>query len=174
MRGKGLGADCPIPAYGITPACAGKSFTQNFVPRGLEDHPRVCGEKYTHQQHSFLTQGSPPRVRGKAFLAGAHIYHYRITPACAGKSLASFRMRTTSKDHPRVCGEKSGILWVRGIFLGSPPRVRGKDFKIIDSYIEDRITPACAGKSFFCFVFHIYLQDHPRVCGEKRIGRGCW
>ena len=50
-----------------------------------------------------------------------------ITPACAGKSKASYGDVVVNKDHPRVCGEKSiGYL---GILLleGSPPRVRGKD-----------------------------------------------
>ena len=29
----------------ITPACAGKSITERGFKNGIEDHPRVCGEK---------------------------------------------------------------------------------------------------------------------------------
>ena len=32
-----------------------------------------------------------------------------------------------SRDHPRVCGEKSFFKISAKIGIGSPPRVRGKD-----------------------------------------------
>ena len=45
VRGKVNGG----PAYGnrsrITPACAGKSETDQAVEAANQDHPRVCGEK---------------------------------------------------------------------------------------------------------------------------------
>ena len=85
MRGKVDGIGYDLPDAGITPACAGKSAkpAQPLLP--VRDHPRVCGEKCGYILDLLGGVGSPPRVRGKAFLAGAHIYHYRITPACAGK-----------------------------------------------------------------------------------------
>ena len=71
------------------------------------DHPRVCGEKYTHQQHSFLTQGSPPRVRGKGCPLVEKTVARRITPACAGKRYGWKVTDCKIWDHPRVCGEKT-------------------------------------------------------------------
>ena len=56
-------------------------------------------------------------------------------------------MKVIEGDHPRVCGEK--ILFFFWFFsaLGSPPRMRGKDY-IFDKTAEGRrITPAYAGKS---------------------------
>ena len=51
--------------------------------------------------------------------------------------------------------------------LGSPPRVRGKDFKrTLAAYILG-ITPACAGKSVVRSRRRGISWDHPRVCGEK-------
>ena len=93
------------------------------------DHPRVCGEKYTANATETTVLGSPPRVRGKAVLDEKGGEKYGITPACAGKSMeysASFR---TARDHPRVCGEKMQILIGSGMDWGSPPRVRGKDYR---------------------------------------------
>ena len=34
--------------FGITPACAGKSFFTLFITFLVQDHPRVCGEKALH------------------------------------------------------------------------------------------------------------------------------
>ena len=53
----------------ITPACAGK---RKLHPRWCEcwkDHPRMCGEKALFASHPAAIAGSPPHVRGKAFLA---------------------------------------------------------------------------------------------------------
>ena len=65
MRGKGCTQCENIDHQGITPAYAGKS---EIVPRfeyGIEDHPRLCGEK-KHERHPlFFTVGSPPPMRGK-------------------------------------------------------------------------------------------------------------
>ena len=45
--------------------------------------------------------------------------------------------------------------------------MRGKAW-VKDFYkLEKGITPACAGKSLFCFTAAVPIQDHPRVCGEK-------
>ena len=51
--------------------------------------------------------------------------------------------------------------------MGSPPRVRGKDFVMIWTKANQRITPACAGKR--CILGYKFYsdEDHPRVCVEK-------
>ena len=72
----------------ITPACAGKStcMAQSLKPR--EHHPRVCGEKQKSGIFPFRLVGSPPRMRGKAFLCVAQAFAGGITPAYAGKRSA--------------------------------------------------------------------------------------
>ena len=51
------------------------------------------------------------------------------------------------QDHPRVCGEKS-CCWDNPLaVLGSPPRMRGKEFVVDRGISHERITPAYAGKS---------------------------
>ena len=50
-------------------------------------------------------------------------------------------------DHPRVCGEKLPVLGDKGVYKGSPPRVRGKASVESVMPAARRITPACAGKS---------------------------
>ena len=52
---------------------------------------------------------------------------------------------------------------------GSPPRVRGKAELCFVLALNQGITPACAGKSYFDLSLTEYKEDHPRVCGEKFI-----
>ena len=107
MRGKGLKLRDDDLRLGITPACAGKSFFCLVHIDGKQDHPRVCGEKYTLARARVYVlgitpacagksakstgtgrrcTGSPPRVRGKGNLNKRPLEKKRITPACAGKS----------------------------------------------------------------------------------------
>ena len=106
-------------------------------------------------------------MRGKAIQRRPSALEMGITPACAGKRLALLAAAGFQKDHPRVCGEKSKAEPSCSSAQGSPPRVRGKVFEAAPNVIQERITPACAGKSKGQLDFPIYFEDHPRVCGEK-------
>ena len=111
--------------------------------------------------------GSPPRMRGKVKDALLDCPQRGITPAYAGKSHLRKPYCELPRDHPRVCGEKDQIQQDAARTPGSPPRMRGKAW-VKDFYkLEKGITPACAGKSLFCFTAAVPIQDHPRVCGEK-------
>ena len=146
VRGKGSSSFDLLARHRITPACAGKSHQIQLCAIGIEDHPRVCGEKRLRITKRWKALGSPPRVRGKVL---HHIHRFgalRITPACAGKSSSNKYRFFRFEDHPRVCGEKFPAFrsWTKK--AGSPPRVRGKalSFCLLRQII--RITPACAGK----------------------------
>ena len=110
---------------------------------------------------------SPPRMRGKVVVHGCVVLDVGITPAYAGKSPPAKRKNPAIWDHPRVCGEKipSSLNWP--MFLGSPPRVRGKVSLIGVTDTAPGITPACAGKRRCTAASVVWSWDHPRVCGEK-------
>ena len=147
LRGKVAFNSAGLVAGRITPACAGKRRHHSLLEKTDQDHPRVCGEKYSTSGIHALSEGSPPRVRGKVGRVLAHSVILRITPACAGKRLRRHSWPQESEDHPRVCGEKGAKDITDCSGLGSPPRVRGKDVKPGVSRPIYRITPACAGKS---------------------------
>ena len=126
VRGKALVFAGIVPVGRITPACAGKSFSENRLKNAIEDHPRVCGEKWLGNIRKRCKIGSPPRVRGKGFTICTPKPLSRITPACAGKSGSQGNGEMCSGDHPRVCGEKVLLKPHYNYSLGSPPRVRGK------------------------------------------------
>ena len=86
-------------------------------------------------------------MRGKGPDCRFLVFSVGITPACAGKSM-------------REVG-----VYQAGV--GSPPRVRGKDFQGTVTPPYSGITPACAGKSWAMGQIESGKEDHPRVCGEK-------
>ena len=95
-------------------------------------------------------------------------WFFFVSPAYAGKSPAAAYACPGTQDHPRVCGEKLYTPCVIAPSVGSPPRMRGKDFwHYADNYATG-ITPAYAGKSAQLEGASPLAQDHPRVCGEKR------
>ena len=168
VRGKETRQAGLLRAPGITPACAGKSNL--FVFRRIEpkDHPRVCGEKLYTPCVIAPNVGSPPRMRGKGCNLARGVRPDRITPAYAGKRWTWPECPLQSQDHPRVCGEKCAPTAQQNTATGSPPRMRGKAGQIQSQTPELGITPAYAGKSLRLCILSRLLQDHPRVCGEKK------
>ena len=114
-----------------------------------------------------MALGSPPPMRGKAFLVCQCDYSTGITPAYAGKSYQSPQCIIIHMDHPRLCGEKQVICVCRCFRAGSPPPMRGKGKFQRVAWSTVGITPAYAGKSRFCFFWNDFKWDHPRLCGEK-------
>ena len=70
------------------------------------------------------------------------------------------------EDHPRLRGEYIVQAQIRSMELGSPPLARGILTVHAEATDEDRITPACAGNTFFLCVVGCTKRDHPRLRGE--------
>ena len=96
---------------GSPPRMRGKVRQAGIFAQEFKDHPRVCGEKSCCGYSGFRAWGSPPRMRGKGDCPSNRRFALRITPAYAGKSLTREILLKVSRDHPRVCGEKSGGLY---------------------------------------------------------------
>ena len=167
VRGKEAMKNITRTIRRITPACAGKSAAAQGRRRRGGDHPRVCGEKHAQDPEERYAWGSPPRVRGKATVLQHRGGFFGITPACAGKRGGQQCSIISTRDHPRVCGEKGTALHLIFPIKGSPPRVRGKGRGADLGRGAAGITPACAGKRPVCVYACFQPRDHPRVCGEK-------
>ncbi len=147
VRGE-VSFSAPSPgAFGITPACAGRSLRLLSRSGAGGDHPRVCGEKRIRRSRHPAQVGSPPRVRGEAVVARPKPRPAGITPACAGRRALQSLESQVIRDHPRVCGEKTDAAYSSSDFPGSPPRVRGEANIPLFSASMRGITPACAGRS---------------------------
>ena len=151
----------------ITPAYAGKRPVVAAVLNRVRDHPRLCGEKFVKSFKHVRTPGSPPPMRGKARLATRKASPTGITPAYAGKSTHAGKLRESSKDHPRLCGEKNSSRPLERRHTGSPPPMRGKALVWYRQPSRRGITPAYAGKRRVKIPIAKCPQDHPRLCGEK-------
>ena len=166
-RGKGFCFAKVRRAAGITPACAGKSFSMKAAFAQAQDHPRLRGEKLCVPPVSRLPQGSPPLARGKAQFAVKAPRPGGITPACAGKRPNAMPVPAGWRDHPRLRGEKLPESCYAIVGQGSPPLARGKACLHVRRISLVRITPACAGKRSLVHSLHGWFWDHPRLRGEK-------
>ena len=129
--------------------------------------PRVGGEKPFLFCGGSSDSGSPPHRRGKVRRIRENLERVGITPAWAGKSWQSGNRLCFTWDHPRMGGEKL----TSGVFSsaedGSPPHGRGKGGVLGQLVNVGGITPAWAGKRRISFLAVYFVQDHPRVGGEK-------
>ena len=153
---------------GSPPRGRGKAIQKGGVANGIEDHPRVGGEKADCPAGRAEVGGSPPRGRGKAGKPCSNDPEQGITPAWAGKRDGQHGPRYDYQDHPRVGGEKFTGGGFRAWARGSPPRGRGK--VLAAGMLADGlgITPAWAGKSSRGGYARGRPRDHPRVGGEKK------
>ena len=133
-------------SVGSPPPMRGKVGYRRGVFSSGRDHPRLCGEKAVDRKISYRRPGSPPPMRGKAAIGKSTSRTRRITPAYAGKSSDADWHHSRTWDHPRLCGEKLFGFGNSGFMTGSPPPMRGKVKSLSISYVENRITPAYAGK----------------------------
>ena len=129
------------------------------------------GEKIIWASVSIAALESPPHGRGKGVVEGGHVEVNRITPAWAGKSLVTPSIPRARGDHPRVGGEKCRSATAAAAAKGSPPRGRGKEVHLSDTFSNQRITPAWAGKRRPAGLRAVRPRDHPRVGGEKLSSR---
>ena len=169
MRGKEASWAWRMTSGRITPAHAGKRRATSLTHCAPEDHPRACGEKQVAYRLAEPVLGSPPRMRGKEVTSADFRHAPGITPAHAGKSFLTPKIFKGGRDHPRACGEKTEAQRDRAEYLGSPPRMRGKECPQIAAGGTARITPAHAGKRDRLQQEQNALEDHPRACGEKKL-----
>ena len=167
MRGK----HCNLRTQGefvrITPAGAGKTRPCSICRTRSGDHPRRCGENIVDYFYSFGAAGSPPQVRGKLCCDSVCHTCKRITPAGAGKTCFQHHFFCLCQDHPRRCGENTGLQAHRRQLPGSPPQVRGKQGCYSSLKLFFGITPAGAGKTARASLGRQTERDHPRRCGEN-------
>ena len=85
MRGKATIVIFFLPHFRITPAYAGKSRSSHICRHESQDHPRLCGEKFSESLQTLVMIGSPPPMRGKVVETLDKALDGGITPAYAGK-----------------------------------------------------------------------------------------
>ena len=147
MRGTRLKGSYHMPTFGIIPAYAGNTCPKLAASMLHRDHPRVCGEHTASTQVLRRSLGSSPRMRGTPQVGGVIIAVKGIIPAYAGNTLPAVTSLSSSRDHPRVCGEHCTVSWPYLVHEGSSPRMRGTLFLLFIVYYLWGIIPAYAGNT---------------------------
>ena len=110
--------------------------------------------------------GSPPLARGIPPFPFSRLASSRITPACAGNTVAISCVFCCNWDHPRLRGEYTLIKDAEEWETGSPPLARGILLWVAGCACASGITPACAGNTLEVQALQIVDGDHPRLRGE--------
>ena len=112
--------------------------------------PAYAGSTHGGASRPLGDIGSSPRMRGAP-----------TTTRCR---------RESTKDHPRVCGEHIDTGTEAYYFPGSSPRMRGALRRQHVQVEPVGIIPAYAGSTPCSPGTAGAARDHPRVCGEHRLG----
>ena len=147
MRGtRAVGLEHVLRA-GIIPAYAGNTRGRRRPHTARQDHPRVCGEHGDCFCNFLACEGSSPRMRGTHVPAPDNWLSGGIIPAYAGNTRTPSATVTSSRDHPRVCGEHLELSALVSDVLGSSPRMRGTRLIGVMVRFRQRIIPAYAGNT---------------------------
>ena len=111
--------------------------------------------------------GSPPHTRGKPDILQKVTQVLRLTPAHAGKTRWMSIRKRQNQAHPRTRGENYISGYCVNQFTGSPPHTRGKHIAELESFAQNRLTPAHAGKTLSTARSRTSAQAHPRTRGEN-------
>ena len=105
-------------------------------------------------------------MRGTRKCRARVVFSDGIIPAYAGNTSSSCTYLPSYGDHPRVCGEHTIQAVLRGVRMGSSPRMRGTLHIITVRQDRCGIIPAYAGNTYRSAGSLPWPWDHPRVCGE--------
>ena len=110
-------------------------------------------------------------MRGAPAPGGFQLRLGRIIPADAGSTTGRSCRSSGRRDHPRGCGEHAFHHQGLAASGGSSPRMRGAPDDMRKKLQDTRIIPADAGSTISRQAVPLRPRDHPRGCGEHRLGR---
>ena len=91
----------------------------------------------------------------------------RIIPAHAGQTIRQHGVLPCLTDHPRACGANFRHTVIGLHYVGSSPRMRGKQKLTQRVRVICRIIPAHAGQTQCIMRLSTGDADHPRACGAN-------
>ena len=95
--------------FGLIPAHAGKTVTEQIHLLNKGAHPRSRGENGQLKKYFYQMMGSSPLTRGKLNTMMHYGWVERLIPAHAGKTATRKEHRNAHQAHPRSRGENSRL-----------------------------------------------------------------
>ena len=172
MRGKRGVIVIVHVAERIIPAHAGQTKSLAALAALAADHPRACGANRKMMCMVGFSFGSSPRMRGKLVWVALGWRPPRIIPAHAGQTRYPPRPSCGPADHPRACGANGIPSAPWSATHGSSPRMRGEPITLFSCSGYERIIPAHAGQTSWCWRTRRLGTDHPRACGANTNNTG--
>ncbi len=167
MRGKRGVIVIVHVAERIIPAHAGQTKSLAALAALAADHPRACGANRKMMCMVGFSFGSSPRMRGKLVWVALGWRPPRIIPAHAGQTSCQAKRSRDCSDHPRACGANGIPSAPWSATHGSSPRMRGEPITLFSCSGYERIIPAHAGQTSWCWRTRRLGTDHPRACGAN-------
>ena len=150
----------------FSPARAGNTPPNHRRRLQMTVQPRACGEYSWIACRVCQSVGSAPRVRGILTARKFSASGVRFSPARAGNTRYTRRLRLVGSVQPRACGEY-GIGFIVGRRrAGSAPRVRGIPDGCTGRPESGRFSPARAGNTRLTQHGIVVVPVQPRACGE--------
>ncbi len=149
------------------PACAGTLHTLMLPIGGLRFIPACAGNAPDWRTADLDQPGSSPHARGTPAAGGEPQAHPRFIPACAGNANRTPRCGTTTPVHPRMRGERPGVVADATGCPGSSPHARGTPARPRVRTDHGRFIPACAGNAPTRNALPMPRPVHPRMRGER-------
>ena len=165
-RGTRLARATPWTRWRFIPACAGNAHKDISIVGLHAVHPRMRGERPSHEPVPPLPGGSSPHARGTHDLAWRGQHVVRFIPACAGNAPAPRATAESPSVHPRMRGERQTELFARRSQIGSSPHARGTPRHAQPDRAWLRFIPACAGNA------HGMVQNQTVLPGSSPHARG--
>ena len=156
------------PSPGSSPRMRGALAGCRCRLKRRRDHPRVCGEHADGTHFNSRTYGIIPAYAGSTRRL-PHPPHGRwgSSPRMRGAPSRTSGKTTSTRDHPRVCGEhalhrvdSSHAGWIIPAYAGSTTEIGMA--VLVKKGSSPRMRGALAGRYDACST----PWDHPRVCGE--------
>ena len=94
-----------------------------------------------------MADGSSPHARGTPTFQFQRHNKARFIPACAGNAMVRRTSPAMIAVHPRMRGERLGMLHVCVFKTGSSPHARGTQVSNHPTMDPKRFIPACAGNA---------------------------
>ena len=136
---------CTASSVGNIPACAGTTGFVYLIGGFFWEHPRMRGDHRLVGRRGGELMGTSPHARGPRNHLHQIDFCIGNIPACAGTTPSGCRLRSSSREHPRMRGDHILPSSVPRSHVGTSPHARGPQGNTIiatDSYGN---IPACAG-----------------------------
>ena len=149
------------------PACAGNAAVILVWTCSTTVHPRMRGERQADLSTSMPLAGSSPHARGTLERLKDAVNDLRFIPACAGNATEAAVSKVQDPVHPRMRGERRGLVHRDRSLFGSSPHARGTRAQQHVEPLAMRFIPACAGNAFRRVPAVGRDTVHPRMRGER-------